>query len=580
MKTTGAQIAARALRDAGVQLILGIPGTHNIELYDALRDEQELQLVLVNSEHSASFMADGYARVGGRVACVNVVPGAGVTHCLSGVAEAFLDQVPMLILTTGIRSDTGARFQLHDIDQCELLRPVTKGVLKARHHSDIYRCLVKAVDLAYASPPGPVAVEIPANLLLFPAPVNEAQFQWHREPPAQLDSATRDQLEVATQWLNQADRVSLYLGLGCLSVTDQLIPLAERLGAAVFTTISGKGIFPEDHPQFAWNVPGQGSPSELQQVWNESEIVLTIGARFSEVATASYGVAIPGRLIHLDVDPEVLSANLPADLAIATDSALAVPFLLERLKPKPVSRSSTAQRLQQIHHQIHAEARRQPLQDQRVTPVHFFDRMRENFPGSPCFVTDSGNGTFLAMEHLRLTEPRRFLAPVDFSCMGYSVPAAIGAALAKPDCPIIALVGDGAFNMTGLELLTAQREKLATAFFILCDRELSQIAQFQRRVLHRTTLTALPPLNYQALASSLGVAYCHLQNDHQIKSGFDQVLSSLQAHQPILVEVNIDYSRQTHFTQGAIKTNFQRLDIKDKFRLASRLVSRKLFDRG
>jgi acetolactate synthase-1/2/3 large subunit len=206
--------------------------------------------------------------------------------------------------------------------------------------------------------------------------------------------------------------------------------------------------------------------------------------------------------------------------------------------------------------------------------------MRENFAPSTCFVTDSGNGTFLAMEHLRLKNPRRFLAPVDFSCMGYSVPAAIGAALARPEGPVIALVGDGAFNMTGLELLTAQRERLAAAFFILCDRELSQIAQFQRRVLHRTTLTELAPLNYQALASGLGVAYCHLQNDHQLKSVFEQVSSSLQVQRPILVEVNIDYSRETHFTQGAIKTNFQRLEIKDKLRLAGRLVSRKIFDRS
>ena len=166
-KMTGGDIVVRALEDEKVGFTFGIPGTHNIELYDSLARSTSVRPILVTDEQSASFMADGVARASGQLAAVNVVPGAGLTHALSGIAEAYLDGVPMLVLACGIRRDTGRAFQLHDVDQLAIARPVTKAQLRAEQGSEIYATVRHACQIARSAPAGPVMVEIPAEHYFF-----------------------------------------------------------------------------------------------------------------------------------------------------------------------------------------------------------------------------------------------------------------------------------------------------------------------------------------------------------------------------------------------------------------------------
>ncbi|MGB9237390.1 MAG: thiamine pyrophosphate-binding protein, partial [Terriglobales bacterium] len=166
-KMTGGDIVVRALEDEGVRFTFGIPGTHNIELYDSLARSKSVRPVLVTDEQSASFMADGVARASGQLAAVNVVPGAGLTHALSGIAEAYLDGIPMLVLACGIRRDTGKAFQLHDVDQLAIARPVTKAQLRAEQGSEIYATIRRACQIARCAPAGPALVEIPAEHYIF-----------------------------------------------------------------------------------------------------------------------------------------------------------------------------------------------------------------------------------------------------------------------------------------------------------------------------------------------------------------------------------------------------------------------------
>lgn len=167
MTVSGASLVLRALEDEGIRLAFGIPGTHNIELYDALATSERVRPILVTDEQSASFMADAAWRASGVMACVNVVPGAGLTHALSGIAEAFMDCVPMLVLGCGIRRDSGMGYQLHDIDQAAIVAPVTKGTFRPASGSEIYTTIRNACALARSGRPGPVFVEIPADFYLF-----------------------------------------------------------------------------------------------------------------------------------------------------------------------------------------------------------------------------------------------------------------------------------------------------------------------------------------------------------------------------------------------------------------------------
>ena len=192
------------------------------------------------------------------------------------------------------------------------------------------------------------------------------------------------------------------------------------------------------------------------------------------------------------------------------------------------------------------------------------------------YVADSGNGTFLAMEMLRLSKPRSFLAPVDYSCMGYSVPAAIGAKLACPQRPVIALAGDGAFLMTGLELATAAAQRAGVLVVLLRDRQLSQIAQFQKASMNRQTLTDISGYDASHIARAIGCEYFRIQKTDEVESVVPLAFDVARDNRPAIVEVDIDYAQPTFFSQGVVMTNFLRFSWKDRIRLVSRLLQRKI----
>ena len=192
------------------------------------------------------------------------------------------------------------------------------------------------------------------------------------------------------------------------------------------------------------------------------------------------------------------------------------------------------------------------------------------------YTTDSGNGTFLAVECLRLERPRSFLAPIDYSCMGYAVPAALGASLACPGRPVVALAGDGAFLMTGLELLTAAQLHLPVMVLLLRDRELAQIAQFQQTALGRKSCSELPDCDISAFCRAVGAEYLLLANNAEIESVLRQAYAHTEARRPVVVEVAIDYSRKTYFTEGVVRVNFARLPWPDRLRMVVRALSRRL----
>ena len=570
-KVNGADLVVKALAAEGVRLTFGIPGTHNIELYDALDRSPGITPVLVTDEQSASFMADAVSRSGAGVGVANVVPGAGVTHCLSGVAEAYMDTVPLVVLTCGIRNDTGKAYQLHDIDQLALLAPVTKATFKVERADEIYATVRHAFDVARRDAPGPVAVEIPANLYMLAHEVGEPAYDVTRPYPPQ--PAERD-LAAAALLLAAARNPVVYAGMGCRGAVAELRQVAERLGAPVATTISGKGVFPEDHPLFLWNGLGASAPPFVRAATASCDCLLAIGCRFGEVATGSYGFEPPVNLIHVDIDRTVLGRNYPAAVAVESDAAPFLAAMVERLAARdgdPALAAAIAAGHREVRTAALAAAK-----PERVAPAVLFAALQELAAPDAIYTTDSGNGTFLAMEHLRLTRPGCFLAPVDYSCMGYSVPAAIGAALANPGRDVIALAGDGALLMTGLELLTAAAYKAGVVVCVLRDGELAQIAQFQRTTLNRDTCSVLHPYSVEAFARATNSAYLVMPDDAAAKPVLAEALAIARRGQPVMVEVVVDYSQKTYFTRGVVTTNLWRLPWGDRLRMVGRALARRV----
>jgi acetolactate synthase-1/2/3 large subunit len=573
---SGARLVVRALEDEDVPFAFGIPGTHNIELYDALADSDRVRPVLVTDEQSASFMADGVWRASGRLACVNVVPGAGLTHALSGIAEAYLDTVPMLVLACGVRRDLDKAYQLHDVDQLAIARPVTKAQFRVERGEEIYPTVRRACRLARAGAPGPVLVEVPVNLYLFRHDAAPDPRAWGPPEPPPVPRAA--DVERAAEILNAARRPLLYVGAGALPAADRLSELAERLESPVATTLQGKGVFPETHPLWLWPGFGDAAPPFARAIARDCDATLAIGCRFSEVGTGSYGLRPPLPLVHADIDERALGRNVPAAVAAHADAGTFVAALLERLAPKPRDPA-----LRERIRRGHEETWREMTSGGRgpgVRPARLLRALQQRFGPDAIYTADSGNGTFLAAEILRLPGPRRFLAPVDYSCMGYAVPAAIGAKLARPDAPVVALAGDGAFLMTGLECLTAAHLGVAIAVVVLRDRELAQIAHFQEMALGRKTASELPDYDLAALCRGMGVECLPVRSDEDVDAALAQAAEITGTGRPVALDVAIDYSQKTYFTRGVVKTNWLRLPWPERLRFVARALGRQLFPAG
>jgi len=590
VKLTGGEIVVRALEEEGIPFAFGIPGTHNIELYDALAASRSVRPVLVTDEQSASFMADAVWRASGRMACTNVVPGAGLTHALSGIAEAFMDTVPMLVLGCGIRGDTGMAFQLHDVDQASVVAPLCKAVFRPRTGQELYAALRDACRTARTGAPGPVFVEVPADLYLLRQEAELPPREEGREgipgsgpvvaragiPPAgaEADAAVLDR---AASLLRGSRRPLLYVGAGAADARRDVLRLAELLDAPVATTFQGKGVFPEDHPLFLWPGFGRAAPPFARRIAAERDLTLAVGCRFGEVATAGYGVDPPRPLLHVDIDPSVPGRNFPAELAVAADAGGFLRGVLERLAGEGAR--GPDEELREWIRDGHAEVWEEWLEPSgggRVTPAVLLRALQEELGPATIFTTDSGNGTFLAMECLRLREPGKFLAPVDYSCMGYAVPAAIGAKLARPDCPVVALAGDGAFLMTGLELLTAAAEGVGVMVFVLRDRELAQIAQFQETALNRKVASRLPDYDLAAIAAGVGAAFLPLEGNREVAGTIRAAAAEAAGGRPVVVDVAIDYSRRTWFTRGVVRSVLGRLPLGERMRFVGRALVRRL----
>ncbi len=578
MRKTAAWLVRHALEQIGVRYTFGIPGVHNIELYDELAASDTIQPVLVSHEGGAAFMADAVSRVADTIGVLAVVPAAGLTHAMSGIGEAFLDGIPMLVISGGVRNDMEQGFQLHDVDQQALMRPLTKAVYRIESYDEVVPTVYRAYLKAIEGEPGPVYIELPANLQLLTGEVAEVpdfNFQCPRPP---VDPAA---IAAAADMLSVAEKPGIFVGWGARFVSEDVRRIAEHLGAPVATTLQGLEAFPADHPLHTGMGFGPASVPAAQNAFRDCDVMLAVGTRFAEICTGSYGAVPPEKLIHIDINPGALGRNYPTAVPIHADSRDAVPALAELLIKSTGEKDSSA-----LQSSI-AEDKAAYLEEwlshdsgERVNPGRFFQALRSRLDREAVIVADDGNHTFLAAELMPIPEGGRYLSPTDFNCMGYCVPGSIGAKLVQPNRQVVGIVGDGAFLMTGLETVTAAKNGLGIAWFVFNDGELSQIAQAQELPYQRKTCTTVGALDYEMLAAATGCEFISMENNDVIEAAIDRAVSLMDEGRPVIVDVRIDYSRKTQFTVGAVKTNLKRFDTRNKLRIVGRALWRKFTSRG
>jgi acetolactate synthase-1/2/3 large subunit len=573
MKRTGAWLTVYALEQIGARFTFGIPGVHTTELYDELNSSNRITQVLVTHEGGASFMADAVGRLSDSIGVLTVVPAAGLTHAASGIGEAFLDGVPMLVLSGGPRTDTGHRYQLHQMDTHKFMSGLTKATFKVTSHDEVVPTLFKAYRIATSGEPGPVFVELPVNILLLTDEVGDLpQF---KPAPAPRLEATAD-IARAAGLLAAAKHPCIFAGWGTRDASNELTRLAEWLEAPVATTLQGLSVFPANHPLHTGFGFGASAVPAAQNAFKSCDCMIAIGTRFSEIATGSYGAEVPENLIHIDINPDVFNANFPAKVAIAGDAGAVLNQLQKDLEAKGPRRTSQGSLREQIRNDKAAYRESWYRHDAAgiVNPARFFDELRRQMPDNGIISIDDGNHTFLTAELMPIHAPKSVILPTDFNCMGYAVPAAIGAKLACPDRTVQTIVGDGAFMMTCMEILTATSNNLGIVYYVFNDGELAQIAQAQSIPYGRKPGTTIGKLNIEGVALATGAAYLPMNDNADIAGVISKANEIAGTGRPVIVAVRIDYSKKTAFTLGAVKTNFGRFPLNEKLRFLTRAAVR------
>jgi acetolactate synthase-1/2/3 large subunit len=534
-RMTGAEALVETLILEGVQCVFGIPGAQNNELWDTMKSKG-LGYLLVTHEFSAAAMADGYARSTGKAGVICVVPGPGLTNSLTGIGECLLDSIPLVAIVCDVaRGEDYRPFQVHELPHVEILQPITKGVFHPCEPADIPVMVRQAFDLAQSGEPGPTAVVVP-----YPLFIRQHRYDF-AAPLCPMPPFDGEAFQCALARLSDSKcRIGIYAGLGCMDHSKLLVAVAELLQAPVATSVSGKGVIPENHPlAVGWGYGPQGTRT-AEEVFKQVDLVLAIGVRYSEVSTANY--AIPQHhLIHVDINPDNLGRIAKADLCVHADAGL---FLEQLYEHADLIRRAPCRKLVDRIDSLKrdsASKNREIYGRCGVDPMAFVLALRRfTLPDALVFVDVSASEHWAA-EAFTTYLPRTYFNPIDNQSMGWSIPAAIGAQRIFPCRQAVTITGDGCLLMSAMEISTAARECLPVKFFVIDDRQYHIMAALQKPAYRRTTATVLARLDYCSLAKAFGVGYNEILTNAELDSG---IRRSLGMPGPVLTRVAADYGNR------------------------------------
>jgi thiamine pyrophosphate-dependent acetolactate synthase large subunit-like protein len=524
---TVADALVRRLRDHGVRHVFGYPGGQLTPIYDALYRDGGIRHVLARHEQAAAFMADGYARATGRPGVCLAVCGPGVFNAATPLATAFTDSVPVLLIsgqiaTKGRHLRSGFYHENEQLAACTTMTKWRAGVEKA---DNIFSQLDQAFAALTSGRPGPVLFEVPLDVLRAPASAGS----WP-SPPADLMPPTPppDEVTALARLVSGWRKPLILAGGGVVSAgaENELTRLADRLGAPVFHTAMGKCVLPSDHP-LAAGLPWLRATSDLTNMedcfsplFNEADGLLAVGCRFTQLVTGSWSMPLPKSLGQIDVDPDEIGRHYPVAAGVRADARLALQALLHELPPEPrVPWTKPAPN----------------PKPWRLPGLDLLAPMRRVLPRDAIVIADITRLGYIMVADFPVYEPRTFLHPAGFVAMGYGLPAALGAKAAFPERPVVAVLGDGCFQMCGMELATAVQEKLPVVTVVVNDGALTLIKAIQqRRYESRFLGVDLINPDFGTFAQAFGVRYWRADDDATFEAALREALA---ADAPALIEV-------------------------------------------
>jgi acetolactate synthase-1/2/3 large subunit len=480
---TGAQSLVRALEAVGVEVIFGIPGGAILPAYDPLFDSTKLRHILVRHEQGAGHAATGYAQATGKVGVCMATSGPGATNLVTAIADAYMDSVPIVAITGQVPSGAIGTDAFQEADICGITMPITKHNFLVQNPDDIPRVITEAFHLAATGRPGPVLVDIAKDALqaqtTFSWPV-EMQLPGYR--PTTRPHAK--QVREAAKLMIEAQRPVLYVGGGVLKAraVAELKVLAELTGIPVVTTLMARGAFPDSHEQHL-GMPGMHGTVAAVTGLQKSDLIVALGARFDDRVTGKLSTFAPdARIIHADIDPAEISKNRIADVPIVGDVRDVIAELIVALQAEFDSGHKgdyTA-----WWRQVERWKRTYPVgyehpDDGTLAPQYVIERIGALAGPQAVYVAGVGQHQMWASQFIRYDEPYTWLNSGGLGTMGYAVPAAMGAKAGRPDALVIAIDGDGCFQMTNQELVTCAMEGIPIKVAIINNGALGMVRQWQ-----------------------------------------------------------------------------------------------------
>ena len=484
MELSGAQILVQSLIDEGVECIFGYPGGAVLHLYDALFQQDELKHILVRHEQGATHAADGYARATGKPGVVLVTSGPGATNAVTGIATAYMDSIPMVIISGQVSLPVIGSDAFQEVDMIGITRPCVKHNFLVKDVTKLAETIKKAFYVATTGRPGPVVIDVPKDIT---APQITVPYEYPEKVSIRsynpIVTGHKGQIKKAVDLLLSAKKPIIYSGGGVVlgEASKELIEFTHTLGYPITNTLMGLGAYPATDKQFV-GMLGMHGTYEANMAMHESDVIIAIGARFDDRVTGKLDMFCPyAKIIHIDVDPASISKTVKVDIPIVGDVKPVLDQMMELIKQSPQKPDGNA--LAAWWNQIRQWQAVNCLEFDRASPLikpqYVIEQLHEVTKGDAYVTSDVGQHQMWVAQYYPFDKPRRWINSGGLGTMGFGLPAAIGVKLAFPESDVACVTGDASIQMCIQELSTALQYNTPIKIINLNNRYMGMVRQWQ-----------------------------------------------------------------------------------------------------